>query len=74
MRANLRTPSSLERSPITTMADAIRCSQKKLKTILIFNMYIPSYEYYFLLLLIILPVYLFFELWSWLGWQLFINN
>ncbi|XP_076240105.1 uncharacterized protein LOC143182771 [Calliopsis andreniformis] len=37
-------------------------------------MYMSSYEYYFLLLLVILPLYLFFKLWSWLGWQLFVNN
>lgn len=30
--------------------------------------------YYLLVLLVALPVKLFFDLWSWLGWELFINN
>ncbi|KAJ3645558.1 hypothetical protein Zmor_023203 [Zophobas morio] len=30
--------------------------------------------YYSLLALVVLPVYLFFNLWSWLGWELYKNN
>lgn len=30
--------------------------------------------YYVLLALVVLPVKLFFDLWSWLGWELFKNN
>ncbi|XP_074037969.1 uncharacterized protein [Leptinotarsa decemlineata] len=37
-------------------------------------MEIPDFYYYFLLSLVLLPVYLFFNLWSWLGWELFVNN
>ncbi|XP_063981540.1 phosphatidylinositol N-acetylglucosaminyltransferase subunit Y-like [Diachasmimorpha longicaudata] len=37
-------------------------------------MYLSNYEYYFLLSLVIVPVCLFFRLWSWLGWELFVNN
>ncbi|XP_023314190.1 phosphatidylinositol N-acetylglucosaminyltransferase subunit Y [Trichogramma pretiosum] len=38
------------------------------------TMYVSVHEYYLLLVLLLIPVYLFFRLWSWLGWQLFINN
>ncbi|XP_018576483.2 phosphatidylinositol N-acetylglucosaminyltransferase subunit Y [Anoplophora glabripennis] len=37
-------------------------------------MEISDTVYYFLLSLIVVPVYLFFKLWSWLGWELFKNN
>ncbi|XP_014217591.1 uncharacterized protein LOC106646081 [Copidosoma floridanum] len=37
-------------------------------------MHISTWEYYFLLALVLIPVYLFFRLWSWLGWELFVNN
>lgn len=37
-------------------------------------MEIPDGVYYFLLLLVLLPVKLFFDLWAGLGWQLFKNN
>jgi len=35
---------------------------------------ISDVEYYYFLFLVIIPVYLFFSLWAWLGWELFRNN
>lgn len=35
---------------------------------------LTDFEYYFLLVLMIIPVYLFLGLWAWMGWQLFKNN
>ncbi|XP_037051325.1 uncharacterized protein LOC119085148 [Bradysia coprophila] len=32
------------------------------------------YSYYIYLLLTLLPVYLFFKLIQWFGWEVFINN
>jgi hypothetical protein len=31
-------------------------------------------EYYIILCILIIPVYYFFQLWAWLGWELFKNN
>ncbi|XP_068906953.1 phosphatidylinositol N-acetylglucosaminyltransferase subunit Y [Tenebrio molitor] len=37
-------------------------------------MEISDNVYYSLLALVVIPVYLFFNLWSWLGWELYKNN
>lgn len=37
-------------------------------------MEIPDLEYYILVTLVVLPVKLFFDLWAWLGWELYKNN
>lgn len=37
-------------------------------------MEIGDCTYYYLLFLIVVPVKLFFDLWSWFGWSLYINN
>lgn len=33
-----------------------------------------DWTYYIYILLTLLPVYLFFKLWMWMGWQLYVNN
>jgi len=38
------------------------------------NIEMPDHVFYFIIGTSILPVILFFSLWSWLGWKLFVNN
>lgn len=33
-----------------------------------------DWTYYIYIMLYLLPVYLFFKLWMWMGWQLYVNN
>lgn len=33
-----------------------------------------DWTYYVYILLTLLPAYLFFKLWMWMGWQLYVNN
>ncbi|XP_064213503.1 phosphatidylinositol N-acetylglucosaminyltransferase subunit Y-like [Tribolium castaneum] len=43
-------------------------------SIFFYFMEISDSVYYSLLALVVVPVYLFFNLWSWLGWELYKNN
>lgn len=33
-----------------------------------------DWTYYVYIVLTLLPAYLFFKLWMWIGWQLYVNN
>lgn len=33
-----------------------------------------DWTYYVYVLLMLLPTYLFFKLWMWMGWELYVNN
>lgn len=33
-----------------------------------------DWTYYVYIMLTLLPAYLFFKLWIWMGWQLYVNN
>lgn len=45
-----------------------------LKFLTSWKMYLPELYYHFLLFVVLIPVYYFFRLWAWLGWELFVNN
>lgn len=33
-----------------------------------------DWTYYVYVLLMLLPTYLFFKMWMWMGWELYVNN